>query len=148
LNRSEKVNQLTGSEVVSRNLKEKSVRGALFMGTWSGVDFVMRMAATVVLARLLIPEYFGLVAMVGAVLEMAESIKDLGLSAATVQRERITHEQVSNLLWINASAGFLFFLFFSAISYAIAGSYDEPRLITRYCCPFDDVHLFRAYCSA
>ena len=130
MNRAEKFNQLAGSEVVSKNLREKSVRGALFVASWSGIDFILRMVSAVILARLLIPEYFGLVAMVTAVTGMVAGISDLGLSTATVQREKITHELVSNLFWINVSAGFLFFLIFSGISYGIAKFYEEPRVIS------------------
>jgi PST family polysaccharide transporter len=100
------------------------------MASWSGIDFILRMVSAVTLARLLIPEYFGLVAMVTAVTGMAVVISDLGLSSATVQREKITHKQVSNLFWINTSAGFLFFLFFCAISYGIEKFYEEPRLLS------------------
>lgn len=129
MNRAEKFNQLAGGEVVSRNLKEKSVRGALFMGIWNGFDFILRMATSVILARILVPEHFGLVAMVYAVTGMLDGVRDLGLSTATVQHQGITHEQVSNLFWINVSAGILFFLFFSAASYGIANFYNEPKLI-------------------
>ena len=53
----------------------------------------------------------------------------MGLSAATVQRQRISYEQVSMLFWINVSVGILFFSFLSAASYGIANLYNEPRLI-------------------
>ena len=129
MNRADKFNQLAGGEVVNRNLKEKSVRGALFMGIWNGFDFILRMATSVILARILVPEDFGLVAMVYAVTGMIDGVRDLGLSTATVQRHGITHEQVSNLFWINVSAGILFFLFFSVASYGIANFYNEPKLI-------------------
>jgi len=130
MNRSEKFNQLAGSEIIRSNLKEKSIRGALFMAGWSGIDFMLKMVTTFILARLLVPEDFGLVAMVTAVTGVLEGIRDLGLSTATVQRNDIGHLQISNLFWINVSGGVLFFLFFCAISMIISWFYREPRLVS------------------
>jgi len=41
--------------------------------------------------------------MVTAITGFVAMFKDLGLSLATVQREKITHEQVSTLFWINVA---------------------------------------------
>jgi len=57
-----------------------------------------------VLARLLTPKDFGLFAMVTTVMGYLRVFKDAGLSTATVQREGITHAQVSNLFWINVGS--------------------------------------------
>ena len=54
-----------------------------------------------ILARLLTPRDFGLVAMVWTIMGFLRVFKEAGLSTATVQREGITHAQVSNLFWIN-----------------------------------------------
>ena len=54
-----------------------------------------------VLARLLKPRDFGMIAMIAAIAGFVTLFKDMGLSMATVQREKITHEQISVLFWIN-----------------------------------------------
>ncbi|MBS3917375.1 MAG: lipopolysaccharide biosynthesis protein [Deltaproteobacteria bacterium] len=89
----------------------------------------MRTGSTIILARLLIPEQFGLVGMVTALTGFSETFKDLGLSDATVQQKNITHEQVSTLFWINTSLGVMITLFVVAVSPAIAWFYSEPRLL-------------------
>ena len=58
-----------------------------------------------VLARLLVPQDFGLVAMVTTVMGFLRIFQDAGLSTATVQRQEITHAQVSNLFWVNVALG-------------------------------------------
>ena len=58
-----------------------------------------------VLARLLAPQEFGLVAMVTVVMDFLRIFQDMGLSTATVQRQEITHAQVSNLFWVNVAVG-------------------------------------------
>lgn len=97
------------------------------------MDFALRLGSTAILARLILPEYFGLVMMVTAVTAIADQFRDLGLSTATVQQKEITHAEVSNLFWINAGAGVVIALFVCAISPLLALYYHEPRLTVVTC---------------
>jgi O-antigen/teichoic acid export membrane protein len=82
-----------------------------------------------ILSRLLTPRDFGLVAMVTTVTGFLRVFKDAGLSIATVQRERITHAQVSNLFWVNVAVSALGSLIVAAAAPVIARFYHNPRLI-------------------
>jgi PST family polysaccharide transporter len=113
----------------SAELKRKSVRSAVFMASGSGVEFAVRLGSIPILARLLSPEEFGLVAMVTAFTAIVDGIKDLGLGAATVQRRDIDRRQVANLFWLNAVAGVLIAVAFCALADGIAGFYHESRLV-------------------
>jgi len=84
----------------------------------------------IILARMLMPEHFGLVGMVTAVIIFAERFKDLGLSLATVQQKEITHEQVSALFWINVGIGILTALMVACTSWPISWFYHESRLVS------------------
>ena len=57
-----------------------------------------------IVARLLAPEDFGLVAMVTVVTAVLELFATAGLSAASVQRKTITEAQISTLFWEAAHA--------------------------------------------
>ena len=57
------------------------------MSTSQGAQFLIQSVATVVLARLLTPADFGLVAMVSTVTGLGQAFADLGLSEATIQRK-------------------------------------------------------------
>ncbi|MFC1761548.1 lipopolysaccharide biosynthesis protein [Planctomycetota bacterium] len=61
---------------------------------------VLQLVRAIVLARLLTPDDFGLVGMVLVVTNFVQLFRDAGLSLATVQKEMITHEQVSTLFWL------------------------------------------------
>src|SRR5271170_2990283 len=87
------------------DLRGRSVRGGLVTLTSQGGQFVMTSISTVVLARLLVPAEFGIVAMVTAITGLASAFADLGLAEATIQRKEITHDQVSALFWINFAVG-------------------------------------------
>lgn len=89
---------------------------------------VLHTGSTMVLARLLTPADFGLIAMVSAVTGFVGMFKDAGLSLATVQREQITHEQVSALFWINIALGLVVSLVTIALAPVVSWFYSEPRL--------------------
>ena len=76
--------------------------------------------STVVLARLLLPYDFGLIAMESAIIGLIGMSADLGLTRATVQRAQITHAQVSTLFWVNCALGLALALVVAALAPAIA----------------------------
>jgi PST family polysaccharide transporter len=125
----EQFRRLTDARVVEGDLKTSSVRGGAFAMAAEGLDFVLRLGSIAVLARLLMPEYFGLISMVTVVTAIAERFKDLGLSIATIQRKEITHEQVSTLFWVNSGVGVLMMLIVAALAYPISLFYGDSRLV-------------------
>jgi O-antigen/teichoic acid export membrane protein len=111
------------------NLKGHTISsGAVTMTAQAG-KFLLNLISTMVLARLLMPRDFGLVAMVTTVTSFLHVFKDAGLSVATVQRERITQAQVSNLFWINIAVSTLSTLIVAASAPLVAKFYHNPRLI-------------------
>jgi PST family polysaccharide transporter len=71
--------------------------------------------------------------MVTAVTAVADQFRDLGLSTVTVQRKEITHEEITNLFWINALAGTLIALVVCAVSPLISAYYKDARLTVITC---------------
>ena len=87
------------------DLKRRSVRGGFATVSAQGLKFVIQTATTMVLARLLSPQDFGLQGMMVAVTGFLGLFQDAGLGMATVQRLEVTHEQTSTLFWINVAFG-------------------------------------------
>lgn len=87
------------------------------------------LVGTMILARVLLPADFGLVAMVTAVVGFVAVFREMGLSTATIQLETVTEEQVSALFWVNLGVGLLLTLVVAALSPAVAWLYQEPRLL-------------------
>jgi len=110
------------------DLKGRSVRGGMSTLSAQICKFALSMGSTMILARLLRPADFGLVAMVTAVMGLVAMFKDAGLSDATVQSEHITHEQVSTLFWINIGLSILIMIVMAALAPAISQFYRESRL--------------------
>ncbi len=111
------------------NLKGRTISSGFVTALAQGVQFALTLGSTMVLARLLVPQDFGLVAMVTTVMGFLRIFKDAGLSTATVQREGITHAQVSNLFWINVALSGCISLLVAASAPAVAWFYREPRLV-------------------
>jgi O-antigen/teichoic acid export membrane protein len=110
------------------DLRGRSVRGGMQTLTSQGTQFAIQTVATVVLARLLTPADFGLVAMVSTLTGLGQAFADLGLSEATIQRKEISHDQVSALFWINVAIGLGLMLITAALAPAFARFYRDPRL--------------------
>jgi PST family polysaccharide transporter len=111
------------------DLRQRSVRGGVSMMGAQAARFVLQTGATVVLARLLMPADFGLVAMVATVTGFMSIFKDLGLSMATIQRAEISHAQVTGLFWINVAASLVLAVVAAVLAPAIVWFYGEPRLL-------------------
>jgi O-antigen/teichoic acid export membrane protein len=111
------------------NLKARTVSSGFVTASSQAAKFLLTVGSTMVLARLLTPRDFGLVAMVSTVVGFLRVFKDAGLSIATVQRQRITQAQVSNLFWINIGVSLLGGLLLVGAAWPIAAFYHNSRLI-------------------
>src|SRR4051794_31927260 len=110
------------------DLKQKTLRGGFAKLLGQGLNFCLRIVSLVVLARLLDPQDFGLVAMVTSVTGVYYLCSTAGLSTATIQRADITEEQISTLFWLNILVGFMLGFLCLATAPVIARFYGEPRL--------------------
>ncbi|KST64261.1 lipopolysaccharide biosynthesis protein [Mastigocoleus testarum] len=113
---------------LKKDLKGRSVRGGAITIAAQGSKFVLRMGSTVFLARLLAPEDYGLIGMATVIIGFVNLFKDLGLSAATIQKSEINHKQVSTLFWINLAISCIVGLFVAVSAPAVTWFYNEPRL--------------------
>src|SRR5262245_8635893 len=85
------------------DVEKHALSGGIVSAIAQASQLVLTLAYTAALARLLSPRDFGLVAMATVVVGFLQVLKEAGLSTATIQREKITHAQVSNLFWLNLS---------------------------------------------
>ena len=81
-----------------------------------------------ILARLLGPADFGLMALVAAVISFAQIFTDVGVSSAIIHHQRVSHEELSSLYWLNVAVGAGMLLLLIIFSPLIAGVYDAPAL--------------------
>lgn len=110
------------------DLKGRAARGGAVTLASQALKFVLGMAVTVVLARLLTPQDYGLVGMVVVVTGFITLFKDIGLASATIQQAEINHQQISTLFWVNVGLSVATMLVTLAVAPLVAWFYGEPRL--------------------
>lgn len=111
------------------NLKGRAISGGIATVAAQAIRFVLSMASTIVLARLLSPADFGLVAMVGALIGFLRVFREGGLSTATVQKENVNEAQISNLFWINLGLGALSTVTGAILAPVVAWFFRDHRLV-------------------
>lgn len=108
--------------------RAQAARGAVLVGSAQAYRIALSFASSVVLARLLTPTDFGLIAMVSSCAAFVALVQDLGLNQAIVQRERISQAQMNALFWLSAGCSLVLALVFAACSPAIAWFFRDSRL--------------------
>jgi O-antigen/teichoic acid export membrane protein len=117
-----------GTDRLLADLGGHSARGGALMIVSEGAQLVLGFVSTLVLARILVPSDFGLVAIVVSITAFVSTIRDFGLPEATVQRQSITHAELSALFWLSLKLAALVALVLAALAPAIAWFYGEPQL--------------------
>ena len=116
------------ANLTATEMRASSVRAVAVMIISQVCRFGLLFGINIIMARLLVPEDFGLVAIVTSITEFFSLFNDLGLPMATVQRHQINHEQVSLLFWINSAWGCALAALVAATAHLFAKLYGEPRL--------------------
>lgn len=109
-------------------LARKAASGARITVLGQIVRFVVQITGIVLMSRMLTPSEVGLVAMVTAIVNIAEIIRDFGLSSAAVQAKDVTNAERSNLFWVNLGIGSFCGAVVAASSGLMASFYGEPRV--------------------
>lgn len=109
-------------------LRRSATGGVISLGA-QFVRLVLQIGSTMILARLLTPRDFGLVAMAVVFTGFLSVLRDLGLSAATVQSQQISQREATNLFWLGGAASLLTGCIGAASSPLVAWFYGEQALI-------------------
>jgi O-antigen/teichoic acid export membrane protein len=105
---------------------------AAHAGAWSALDIILRQGVqfgvSIVLARLLAPEDFGLIALLAFFTSLSITFVQGGLSLALVQKQETTLEEESAVFWFNLLASFVFAVAMVAMARPVAQFYGQPLL--------------------
>ena len=110
------------------SLRDKTVKGVI----WSSVDRFsaqgIQFVFSILIARLLVPEDYGVIAMLNIFLAVSQTFIDSGFSTALIRKVDRTETDFSTVFYFNIAVAVVFYfaLFFSAP--AIANFYNTPLL--------------------
>ncbi len=110
------------------NLKSKTISGI----AWSIVDNVTKLLLTLfiasILARLLKPDDFGVIAMIFVFTGFLKILRDFGLGASVIQKTNPTSKELDSLFWVTVGFGVFVTLILIGFSDTIASFYELPKL--------------------
>ena len=109
-------------------LKEKIVHGVFWQTLERcgsiGITFVI----SVILARLLTPRQFGLVALAAVLIDIATAIIDSGLPKALIQKQDVDETDCNSVFYLNITLGVLMYGIIFPLAPFIARFYKQPEL--------------------
>lgn len=111
------------------SIKNQAVRGVMWNAierfSSQGIQFVL----TIVIARLLSPGDYGLVAMLGIFMAIAQTMVDSGFSNALIQKKNRTETDYSTVFYFNIVAAIFIYLLLFVSAPFIADFYSQPALV-------------------
>jgi O-antigen/teichoic acid export membrane protein len=112
------------------SLKKTAIRATVWTIAGFGASQILRFGSNLILTRLLFPELFGLMALVGTFLTGLHLFSDLGLNASIVQSKRGDDPVFLNTAWtLQIVRGAFLWLCCIGIAYPAAQYYNEPKLL-------------------
>jgi O-antigen/teichoic acid export membrane protein len=111
-------------------LKKLAIRAAIWTIFGYGANQLLRFCSNLILTRLLVPEYFGLMAVVNTLVIGLELFSDVGIGQSIIQNKRGDDPAFINTAWtIQVIRGFILWIFCLLLTFPAAKFYGEPRLL-------------------
>ena len=124
---SEAIGQLTDDVA---ELKAKSVSGFGWSTIQQIIGRITTFAVNLALARLLVPEDFGTVAVLGIFLSISSQLADIGFGSSLVRSERVDDTDLSTIFYYNIGMSSLLYLILFAIAPWVADYFHNPVLVS------------------
>lgn len=112
-----------------QHLKRLAIRGTGATVFAQVLNYGIQMVGTIILARILTPDDFGVVAMVIIISLLLANFGGNGFVEAIIQVERISHSQINTLFWLNTGISITLTLLFMASAPVLALFYEDQRII-------------------
>jgi len=109
-------------------VSKKLFKGAIWLALARFLINCLGLLSTFVLARLLTPSDFGMVAIATSILAVALSVTDLSLASALVQRTDLAEEHFHSVWTISLLRSLAIFVVIALAAYPLARLYGDPRL--------------------
>lgn len=113
---------------MSESLKHKTVHGIL----WSSVERFsvqgLQFFITIIMARLLTPQDYGLIGMLTIFIAVSQSFIDSGFSQALIRKQNRTEVDNSTVFYFNIATSLLFYLLLYLSAPLVSAFYEMPEL--------------------
>lgn len=116
--------------LIKTPLKARVVNAVFWLGATKIFGQAISWFITIYVARILLPDDYGLLSMSGVFIGLILLFNEVGLGAAIVQRETITREDLSNIFWVVILLNAALYLISFALAPFIAVFFGEPRIVS------------------
>ena len=113
----------------TNTLRHKTITGVI----WTFFEQLFRVGiqtiTTLILAWFLLPEDFGLMAMISIFFAIAQSLVDSGFSQALIRKKEVSQTDYSTAFYTNLVLGVLTYILLFVSAPFISSFYNEPQLV-------------------
>jgi PST family polysaccharide transporter len=110
------------------SLKQLAIKGTIWSAISQWANKFLSLATFTILARLLEPDSFGLIALAGTFLAFLNLFQDQGFSTAIIQRKNLEPEHLDTAFWINIGISFVLTTVCIRGAGVAANFFNEPSL--------------------
>lgn len=111
------------------SLKQQMMSGVMYTAVAKYSGIVISLVVMAVLARLLTPDDFGVVAIATVFINFFNIFTNIGISSAIVQFKDLTKREVNEIYMFTVWSGLLLSVLFAASAPFVAAYYDDARLL-------------------
>lgn len=119
----------TAKAAATASVGARIAKGSVWLSAARVMVNLSGLVSTVVLARLLVPADFGLVAIAATLMQMVTSVTELSLSQALIRLDEPTDEDFHSAWTLSVGRGLLVALVLAALSPLVADFYGDQRLM-------------------
>jgi O-antigen/teichoic acid export membrane protein len=110
------------------NLKEKTAKGLFWGGISNAVQQGISLVFGIVLARILNPDDYGLIAMLAIFSAVASTVIDSGFAVALINKKDVSHEDYNSVFWFSLFLGIFLYLILFFCAPLISLFFTQPAL--------------------
>jgi len=112
-----------------KNLRKKVMLGFAWNSIGVVLNQILSVIINVVLARILVPEDFGVVAMLSIFIQLSLRLQGAGLGESLIRKKEVSQEEYNFVFYYSFLIGLASYLIFYFSAPLIADFYSEPKLI-------------------
>ncbi len=114
---------------MSESLKQKSMKGIIWSFANRSSIQIVQFIVSMVLARLLTPEDYGVVGLAYVAIALVECFTNLGIGGAIVQKKEVDELDYNTFFWTDTGVRVFVFVFIFLLSPSVASYYGKSELI-------------------
>jgi O-antigen/teichoic acid export membrane protein len=118
----------TAPALSGSGLAQKTAQGFVWLAAGRLCTVSFSLTLGVLMARILTPADFGLFGMATICLALVNLLSDFGLSAAVVQKQNASADELSSIFWFNAALSTAIAAGMALVSPLVANVYRQPAL--------------------